>query len=425
MKKLLNRSIRPLILYSLVVLILSIPVYFYIINKIWVNELDDHHSITKAKIEKQFNSLNYQEPRLSETIHLWNTLQHGVLIKPADASAVQPDHFYTITRFDEYHDEKEQFRGLVSYIYILQKPYQVTIETNMEEVDETIIAIAGVALGFFLLLLVGFIILNRQVSGRIWKPFYNTMDQLKTFDLNGNTAIHLERSGTWEFEQLNETVTHLIESNVAIYKQQKEFTENASHELQTPLTIIKSKLDVWLQDPALTKEQAEMIESLNLPLSRASRINKNLLLLAKIENQQFDNEQVDLGELLNQDIELLSEHIENKKISIEKHIQSNTILHCNKSLVEILLTNLLLNAIRHSPENGKIKVDLTAQELIFSNTGTTSLNPGTLFKRFISNSTETPSSGLGLAIVKQVCNRFNWQIKYNFRENFHIFTVVF
>lgn len=426
MKKLLNKSIRPLIVYALLIIILSIPVYFYIINKIWVSELDEHHKVTKQKIEKQFNSLNQQEPQLSETIKLWNTLQHGVRIKPADQSIVKPDNFYTNTRFDDFHNDKEQFRGLESYITINNKPYQVIIETNMEEVDETVIAVASVALGFFLLLLIGFIVLNRQLSRRIWKPFYNTIGKLKTFDLKGNSDIKLDKTNTLEFEQLNLVVTDLINSNVSAYQQQKEFTENASHELQTPLAIIKSKLDLLMQDETLSKEQAEVIDSINLTLSRATRINRNLLLLAKIENQQFDlTESVDLSLSINENLELLSEHIENKSIELKTSIEPNIKTSCNKSLLEILITNLLLNAIRHSTNQSQIKIELTGKALKISNSGTTSLNTENLFKRFSSASSETPNSGLGLSIVKQISNRFGWQVTYAFENNLHIFSVSF
>lgn len=426
MKKLLNKSIRPLIVYALIVITLSIPVYFYIINKIWVSELDEHHKVTKQKIEKQFNNLNQQEPQLSEAIQLWNTLQHGVRIKSVDASTVKPDRFYTNTRFDEYHNDEEQFRGLESYITINNKPYQVIIETNMEEVDETVIAVATVALGFFLVLLIGFIVLNRQLSRRIWKPFYSTIGRLKTFDIKGNSDIKLDKTDTLEFDQLNQVVNELINSNVSAYQQQKEFTENASHELQTPLAIIKSKLDLLMQDETLSKEQSEVIESINLTLSRASRINRNLLLLAKIENQQFDlTESVDLSQLISENVELLSEHIENKSIGLKTSIEPNVKTSCNRSLLEILITNLLLNAIRHSPDQSRMKIELTGRSLKISNSGATSLNTENLFKRFISASTETPNSGLGLSIVKQISNRFGWNVAYSFENNFHIFSVSF
>lgn len=426
MRKLLNKSIRPLLVYALLIITLSIPVYFYIINKIWVSELDEHHKVTKQKIEKQFNSLNQQEPQLSETIQLWNILQHGVRIKSVDQSLVKPDRFYTNKRFDEYHNDEEQFRGLESYITINNKPYQVIIETNMEEVDETVIAVASVALGFFLLLLIGFIVLNRQLSGRIWKPFYSTMKKLESFDLKGNSDIKLDKTNTLEFEQLNQVVTNLINSNVSSYRQQKEFTENASHELQTPLAIIKSKLDLLLQNPALTKEQAQAVDDINLALSRASRINKNLLLLAKIENQQFDaNEWINIGEMVNHDIDMLSEHLLSKHLKLEKNIPPNISIQCNRNLFEILLSNLLINAIRHSPENGIIKIELNNKMIIFSNTGLNALNPESLFKRFMSASSETPGSGLGLAIVKQICHRFNWQISYSFIHGAHSFTIEF
>ncbi len=424
MKKLLNKTLGPFILYALVILLCSIPAYIYLVNKIWVNELDEHHRGIKSKIEKGFNDLNYAEPQLSNTINLWNSLQHGVQVKPGDSNSISKENLYTINKFDPFHNEEEQFRGLSSYITINQKSYLVTIETNMEEMDETIIAIASVAIGFFLLLLLGFIILNRRISKQVWKPFYKTIEKLEAFDLKGNASLHLEKSNTVEFEQLNQAVTKLVEANISVYNQQKEFTENASHELQTPLSIIKSKLDLLLQYPALSKEQAEMIESINIPLSRASRINKNLLLLAKIENQQFDEKEwVNIGELLNMDIELFSDQIESKNITIHKDFNMRTVVQTNKSLVEILLANLLLNSIRHSAEKTQIKINLNDNQLSFANTGDVSLNKESLFKRFISTSDQNRSSGLGLAIVKQICNRYKWQIIYSFDNGFHVFTI--
>ncbi len=353
-------------------------------------------------------------------------MEYTPRIKSVDQSIVKPDRFYTNTRFDEFHNDQEQFRGLESCITINNKPYQVIIETNMEEVDETVIAVATVALGFFLLLLVGFIVLNRQLSRRIWKPFYSTIGKLKTFDLKGNSDIKLDKTDTLEFDQLNQVVTELINSNVSAYQQQKEFTENASHELQTPLAIIKSKLDLLLQDETLSKEQSEVIDSINLTLSRATRINRNLLLLAKIENQQFDlTESIDLSKLINENVELLLEHVENKSIQLETRIEPNVKASCNRSLLEILITNLLLNAIRHSPDQSQMKIELTEKGLKISNSGAASLNTENLFKRFISTSSETPNSGLGLSIVKQISNRFGWNVAYSFENNFHIFSVTF
>jgi signal transduction histidine kinase len=252
------------------------------------------------------------------------------------------------------------------------------------------------------------------------------LDIITSFDLNSQRNIEFEKSDIGEFEELNNTLKKLIEKNVSVLKQQKEFSENASHELQTPLAVIKSRIDLLLQNNTLSKEQSEMIAALNIPLSRVSRINKNLLLLSKIENQQFAAiEPVGVSEVVNDTLEFLSDAIEDKNITVEKDMKGNLQTSVNKSLLEILITNLLVNAFRHNEQNGKLIIKISAGEIQISNSGKTALNTDTLFQRFISSDRATRSSGLGLAIVKQICSHYNWNISYSFHNGLHIFSVSF
>ena len=425
MKKLLNLSLRPLLLYALVVIILSIPVYFFIVNHIWVHELDKHHDVIRKKIQQQLNSLQLDEATLATTVQLWNHIQPGTRVTYVDPSSIRPDSFFTSKRYDNYYKGMEQFRGLSAYITINNKSYHVIIETNMEEANEILMALTGISLLFFLLLLAGFIVVNRKLSFRIWKPFYNTMGQLKNFDLDSQQPIQLEKSEIEEFEELNNTVFKLTKKNIATYRQQKEFTENASHELQTPLALIQARLDLLLQDETLSKKQYEHIESLNGPLKRVTRINKNLLLLAKIENQQFsDLDQINVSDILNQQLEIFSVYFEGDNTVIERFVTDSVFITSNKSLMEILFSNLLLNAIRHNDENGKIKVTLNSKNFVIANSGTTALSQERLFKRF-STTSDKPGTGIGLSIVKEICNRYDWKITYEFSNSMHIFRVNF
>ncbi|WP_185279232.1 sensor histidine kinase, partial [Elizabethkingia anophelis] len=181
--------------------------------------------------------------------------------------------------------------------------------TNIEESQETVAAIALVTIFFFLLIVVGLLFLNKRLSASVWEPFRNTLDKLKRFNLNSQTKIEFDKTDITEFEELNQSLRKLIEHNISVFKTQKEFTENASHELQTPLAILKNKLDILLQSEDLTERQYQIAEEMNRALTRSSRINKNLLLLAKIDNSQFDNtEIIQFDGLLDQSMEILQEH---------------------------------------------------------------------------------------------------------------------
>ena len=428
MSKLLHKPFKAFTIYALIILACSIPVYYLVVDFIWLDELDEHNHIVKERIEYSFNNAQIEENELNSLLKNWGKLQPSTTLTPSDLSVPKPDSTYTITKQNTYveHNEIDRFRVLSSYISINGKLYHLQIETNIEEADETMLAIAIVTLLFFALLVIGFIFLNRRIAKQIWQPFRNTLKKLKSFDLTTQRAISFDKTNIEEFEELNQSLQKLIDKNISVYSQQKTFIENASHELQTPLAVLKSKLDLLLQNKNITSEQAELLTAIDLPLSRITRINKNLLLLAKIENKQFaEVENIELTEVINETLELLSDYTTLKQISVDENFSEKLFLSCNKTLLEILVNNLLINAIVHNTEQGKIQISFSNKTLTISNTGKTALSNEKLFERFTISSSETANSGLGLAIVKEICNRYNWHIHYTFENNLHSFSVQF
>ncbi len=280
---------------------------------------------------------------------------------------------------------------------------------------------------FFLLLIIGFVLINRRISKRLWQPFYNSLAKIKSFNLDKQQTVVFDDTDIDEFSELNQSLNKLIAGNVTVYAQQKEFADNASHELQTPLAIIQSKLDLLLQSKLLTDEQYELIEDANKALSRVARINKNLLLLTKIENSQFmDREVIDLSGLLESTINIFSNFSESKNLALKTEIPSGITIEGNRILVEILLNNLITNAIRYTPNNGAITIALSEKHLSVANAGTTPLQHDQLFKRFgTTTSSITRGTGLGLSLVKQICSRYGWKISYDFHDMHHIFSLHF
>lgn len=428
MKNLLQKSLKPLTIFASIVFALSVPSYFLLVDWIWLTELDENNELIAQRIENEFNEQQISNEKLEESIQFWNEIQSIGRIEPSTPKPLQKDSVYTIRRQNPYLEKKsiDRFRGLITNIEINDKNFTLTIETNVEESEETMAYIAVVTLLFFLILIVGFWILNRRLSAKLWKPFKSTLSKLKTFNLNNQTSIEFEQSDTLEFEELNDALLKLIEQNISVYRTQKEFTENASHELQTPLAIVKNKLDLLLQKEAVTDRQYQIIEEINRALTRITRINKNLLLLAKIENHQFDdNETINISQLTQQCLAQLEEHANNKNIAIQTDIEPDIMIEGNKTLIEILLSNILLNAIRHNLQGGKIEIFLNQNELNVANSGNISLNAENLYKRFAKTSNESAGSGLGLAIIQQICGRHNWNVNYQFISNLHNFSIRF
>ncbi|MCS3869861.1 signal transduction histidine kinase [Chryseobacterium ginsenosidimutans] len=426
MKPLLSKTTKPFLIYVLIILVISIPVYYWVVDTIWKGELDDHNKTVAEKTAYEFNHLKLSDQELKKSIELWNHIQPETNMEEIPVNSLKRDIYTTIEKSKSFSDksEIERYRCLKTVIYINSKPYLFTIQTNIEESQETIAVIAVTTAFFFIMIVLGLLFLNRRLSATIWKPFRNTLEQLKNFNLNHQSNIEFEKTDTTEFEELHLSLNKLIEQNISVYKTQKEFTENASHELQTPLAIIKHKLDLLLQNEDVTEKQYHIVEDINKALTRSSRINKNLLLLAKIENSQFDNsEKIQLDVLVRQSIELLEEHFQQKNIFLKSYILPEVYVNGNSGLTEVLINNLLINAIRHTSEDASIFVELTEKSLKISNSGTNELDKNLLFKRFSRNSADNNGSGLGLAIIKEICKFQNWTIDYRFENNNHIFII--
>lgn len=424
MKNLLNKPLRIFTLYSFVVLLCSIPVYFIIIDLIWIHEVDEHNHMKSEATKQNLRSIKFEAGEMEKSIALWNRIQPETKLREVDA--LRPDSTYNKYRKNTYIPSKgfDRFEGLVTYFELNGKFYSLTIETNLEESYETILAITAVTTLFFIILLIGFIRLNKRISIKLWRPFYVNLQKIKGFDLSSLQKPEFDQTDVVEFEEMNSSVSRLMDSSISVYRQQREFTENASHELQTPLAVIQSKLDLLLQNQSLSAQQSAIINESHKALTRVSRINKNLLLLAKIENQQYaTQESIALSTQLEEQIEQLSDFLITKNLKLQKHIIANINIEGNKVLVEIMLTNILMNAVRHNVKNGDINIHLEAGKLTVSNSGVASLNPEKLFKRFSSADSNSPGTGLGLAIVREICSLYKWNISYSFENGSHVFVL--
>lgn len=427
MKNLLQKSLKQLTIFAFIVFALSIPSYFLLVDWIWLKELDENNHLIAQRIENEFNEQNISEDKLAENIKFWNEIQPVSKIEYS-GKRLHKDSLYTFRRQNPYLKEEsiDRFRALKTNIKINNQNYVLFIETNVEETEETVAYIAMVTLLFFLILVIGFWILNRRLSRKLWQPFQDTLGKLKAFQLNNQKQIDFQETDTKEFAELNTTLDKLLQHSIATYRSQKEFTENASHELQTPLAVLKNKLDILLQSNDLTEKQYHIAEEMNKALIRSSRINKNLLLLAKIENSQFDSsELIVFGTLVDQSMNGLQEHFKEKNISVSSDIQPDVEVKGNIGLTEALINNLIINAILHTLPGGTIKVGLSRLGFEVKNSGKQPLNPDSLFKRFSRMSAGNSGSGLGLSIVQEICRLTGWKVAYRFENNEHVFFVAF
>ena len=295
------------------------------------------------------------------------------------------------------------------------------------DLEEDVVQGVMIQFGIILLILAVAIILTlRFIARRMWKPFEETLHRLENFSLEKGTLPALPETDVAEFIRLNHTLQELMQNSLTSYRAQKEFTENASHELQTPLAVFQSQLDLLLQQPELTQRQAEIIQRLYEMVNRLTRLNRNLLLLAKIDNRQYEQtENINLTEFLSEQTHLLQSIAGD--ISLHENFHNNALtVKANRALLESLVNNLVVNAVRHNRPKGEIILALNGKEFTISNTSDEpSLDERMIFNRFYRPSEKVKGNGLGLAIVKAICEYHHWTVRYRYIDNKHTFTVTF
>ena len=275
-------------------------------------------------------------------------------------------------------------------------------------------------------LAVAIVLTVRFISRRLWKPFDETLLRIEGFRLEDGKLPALPESDVEEFARLNHTLTALMEGSLASYRTQKEFTENASHELQTPLAVFQSKLDLLLQQPRLSEQQAEIIQGLYENVTRLSRLNRNLLLLAKIDNRQYGQmEDINLARFLEEQTPFLKS-IAGDIFFYEELANSSLTVRANRTLLESLVNNLMVNAVRYNRTGGEIYLTVSGRKLTISNTSDEpALDGRQVFNRFYRPSEKVKGNGLGLAIVRAICEYHGWAVGYRYEEDMHSFTVTF
>jgi signal transduction histidine kinase len=422
--RLLQVTVRTLLIYSLILVLISIPVSLVSVRAILNEEVDETIARQADQFLHHIKGFEYLGD-LETDLQVLDKLSKNIHVKPSDGGVIE-NGFQTITRYDSLEREEKPFRQMSSSVLIKGKPYILTVQMSLIDNEDLVMTIGLVEVALSLLLAAGLLILNRSLSQRLWKPFYSMLDQLKAYQLDKDEPVKMEDTRIIEFDDLNKTVTHLIERNRKVFLQQKEFIENAAHELQTPIAVFQSKLDRLMQSPTLSQAEAEAIGELESTAKRMAKLNKNILLLSKIDNEQFhDKDDVEVASIITNQLSILKPMVSTDNIEIVTTIEPLT-LKANRTLVEILVSNLLHNAVRYSPREKEIHVKLSDRTLRVTNNGDAlKMDIQTMTARFSKGSTDPNSTGLGLAIVKKICDTCHYTLHYAYHDGAHVFEVMF
>jgi signal transduction histidine kinase len=429
--KLLTKYNRVNLITTVIVMLITGFIYYQAISWILTNQKDKD-----LKVEEQeafdYVNLNHHLPQTFDSNDQQITFSEA---KPGSVKRefINTTYFKKWDKDDEHrrhhhrhpgNGKYEAGRGLISSVTVGDKYYKILIVESIVETEDLIRLIFTITIAVILFLLLVLYITNRLILSRLWQPFYTLMKELRLFSVADARGISKLETTIDEFKELNNAVVEMTAKARHDYKDLKTFTENASHELLTPIAVINSKLDTLIQTENFNDRQSKLLNDLYSAVSRLNRLNQSLLLLVKIENRLLhEQQQINLRELVEDMIIQFDEIFQDKDLKLTYTLDEKEI-YASRYLAEILVSNLISNAIRHNHNGGEVIITLTEKQMIIQNTGDNLTLPDEIFTRF-HKSSGSEGSGLGLTISRQICQNFGFSLDYRFQPPFHTFTINF
>ena len=408
---LIQKTSKTFLITGLILAFLScVALYFY------TNDL------LQREIEEELYST---EGRITDAISDHKTLfSLSPITEVTIVDSLKPESLKDTILFDPSQNEMELFRELSTYKRINNVNYHIVIRTLVVETDEIVMAIVLSNVAIFLLAFLFLLYFNKAQNLRLWKPFFYNINQMKQFSVTSTEPLVLVDSDILEFSELQTQIQNLTNKVRVDYENLKQFTENISHEIQTPLAIIQAKIDNIINEHAINDKQFEQVSSIQKDIQRLKQLNKKITILTKIDNRQFANvEEVSISQLVNHKVE---DYKELEIMNIVHLSNENLVVQIDPFLAEILVTNLISNAIKHSLLNENIVIFTNSNSLLVSNPGEVAIqNPDKLHLRFYREQNNFKSTGLGLSIVQKICDLYGYTLSYKFENKQHIFSIVF
>lgn len=336
--------------------------------------------------------------------------------------------FYDATVYIELEDEDEPVRVMCTAFRMPDgQYYELKLMISILERDDMVEAMLWYLGALFLLFLICTSIGIQLVLKGVFRPLHRLLDWLHCIQPGKEVPPLDNPTKIREFRQLSDAALDMGNRSYKAYEEQKQFIENASHELQTPLAIVRGKVELLAESEGMTEQQMEQLDEIYATLGRAVRLNKSLLLLSRIENGQYtEMEDVSVDEILDELLPDLMDIYEHKQVRlIRKREEQPFIIRCNHSLAQILVSNLVKNSLLHNREEGELQVLTTPTSLVIKNTGDVPLDGEKLFRRFYHGMDgKKDSTGLGLAIARSIALSSSLKLTYEWQDGMHTFRLV-
>ncbi|WP_353164921.1 HAMP domain-containing sensor histidine kinase [Empedobacter brevis] len=416
-----NYTFRYLTFWLLIVIAIWAFIFHSLILDEVYDNVDDGLKNQKIEIIREV----YRDP------DLLNTTEFG--LSQFKISKVDPSQYNESNRFSnemvymEYDEEMEPYRVLRTGFYDKDNfPYMLEIRTSTVEEDDLIYDLSISLVALYVFILISILLINHFGLRKAFKPFDQIISQLRKYEVgNKEKPIHVV-TNVKEFSFLQNEIQRMINRNDEVFNSQKLFIENASHELQTPLTIAMNKLDLLIEESDLGEKEMLSLVDTKQTLWRMVNLNKSLLMLSRIENNQYkNNEEVNFTRLTKDLLEDYESILEAAEIKVTTNFKADFMIDFNLDLARILISNLIRNAIKHNNEEKLIQIELDSNQFMISNTGKNySLDTNVIYNRFYKQGTSEGNNGLGLSIVETIIkNQQKLKLNYRYEAPFHQFVL--
>jgi two-component system sensor histidine kinase QseC len=416
--KLFTRYNRVNITATILTFLIGSIAFYFVMDYVLTRQLDLGLRVEQQEI-MNYSKKNNALPEIHNTKHQW------IGITETNEHLADTEPYYTKT-YNAVEKEMETARQLVFMVHIGDKNYKATVSQSKTETEDLLEMIILVTVCMIALILLSTYLVNRKLVTGLWKPFYTTIGSIRDHKLSVEKPLQLNREPIDEIDLLNDSLNKMTLRIHQDYLALRTFTENASHEMQTPLAVIRSKVESLLQEAEGKEKIIQQLLTIEDATLKLSKLHQSLLLLTKLENRQFQlSEAINLSSILESKLKERHELIIARELILSV-VTEEVILDFHQHLAEIMINNLLNNVIRYTPVHGTVSIKLTQDYLSIKNYAADgALNTDKIFQRFYKEEQSAESTGLGLAIVKEICVLAGFSVHYQYAYHEHDFTIYF
>lgn len=409
--KLLHRSSLYQLALAVPMVITSAVISYWLVSSIVKEEVDEQ--LTRDAAQALEETIPGERGTTGPAGSGWTIVPAGTMMKDTVIADVSDD------------GELEPWRiGRIPAVRADGSRRVITVSRSLLETEDLVFGIAAGMVVLLVLVVAANLLLTRWMSRRLWKPFHDTLGELERFRMDAPSGNALPASDVDEFNAMNRTLNAMMEKMRADFSAQKRFTEQAAHELLTPLAVMQGKLDQLIQSPNMGELEAATIEGLFQARERMGRTVTHMLLLARIGNQQFAPEPIDWSKVFREQCAALQDLLTDRGLTFSLHEAQRCGIRLHPMLAELIVANLLRNAVQHNIPSGTIEVAIHTGGFTVRNTGLDlPVDPATLFDRFAKGDPSSPSTGLGLSIVKEITDGNGLLLSYGVSHGTHTIAV--